>query len=115
MQECRVVGGQIVLPSGNHPDDLVPILMSDAFAVFGYAPKRCARSLRAKQIGSIGAIEGAIAGPLASVVSSGKDDTFCRDVFVESLDSHIKSLIDGGIVGGDCLRGGIVVHCKRCA
>ena len=49
-QIILIVGYHIMFPSGNHPDDFIPILVSYRATVVGDAPKRIFSHLRAEKI-----------------------------------------------------------------
>ena len=69
-QEIRIAGKQIVIIGSLHPNDLIPILMSDGSSPVGYMPQGAFHHLGDEQIRPVPCIDGHIAGPLSAIVGT---------------------------------------------
>ena len=72
-QEIVVASHHIVVPSSNHPDDFVPILMTHRSAVVGNAPERVFGSVGADEAEGVERIYGAVASPFAAISTSSQN------------------------------------------
>lgn len=97
-EKVGVEGDEVVVVGSYYPEYFVPILVSDAERVFGYAPEGLLGDLWPEEADSIPAVDGTVASPLAAVSASSVDEAVVG-VVVHSPYGKPKSTVDERVVG----------------